>query len=195
MNQARLRDGATILMRPIRASDRTLLREGFEHLSPASRYQRFLAPIEELPEPMVRYLTEVDHHDHEAIVALDASSGEGVGVARFVRLPDRRDVAEAAVTVADEWQGRGVGTLLLGALSARAREEGIQTFTGIMLAANRDMLEVLEHVARVSVIDRHTGTVEIEVDVPPAGATTQLRELLRLSRAGEPAAVTFGSHG
>lgn len=181
MSEVRLRDGATVVLRPIRASDRDRLVEGFAHLSPESRYHRFLAPIEELSEPMVRYLTEVDHHDHEAIVAVDPLTGAGVGVARFVRLPDRPETAEAAVTVADEWQGRGVGTLLLAALSERARDEGIRTFTAMMLAANHDMLEVLEPVARVRVIDRRTGTVEIEVDVPPAGAIPRLRELLRLS--------------
>ena len=79
----------------------------------------------ELSEAMVRYLTDVDHHDHEAVVALDAATDEGVGVARYVRDPERPTRAEAAVTVTDDWQGRGLGTLLLELLAVRAREEGV----------------------------------------------------------------------
>jgi GNAT superfamily N-acetyltransferase len=82
-----------------------------------------------LTEGMVRYLTEIDHHDHEAIIALDEQTGEGIGVARYVRDQERPEVAEVAVTVIDDWQGRGLGTLLLEVISARAREEGITTFT------------------------------------------------------------------
>jgi GNAT superfamily N-acetyltransferase len=189
-----LRDGAEILMRPVRPSDYELLREGFADLSQQSRYQRFLAPMERLPDSMVRYLTEVDHHDHEAIVALDPVSGRGIGVARFVRLRDRPGVAEAAVTVIDDWQGRGVGTLLLEALALRAREEGIETFTAIMLAANHEILEVLEHLARVRVIDRQTGAVQVEVDIPPTGFTPQFRELLRASYGGVRAIADASVH-
>ncbi len=179
MSEVALRDGARIVLRPIRASDRDLLVAGFERLSAKSRYQRFLAPMDELPEPMVEYLTEVDHHDHEAVVAVDPVSGRGIGVARFVRLEDRPQVAEAAVTVSDDWQGRGVGTLLLAALAARAREEDVQTFTAILLAANHEMIEVLEHVARVRVVDRHTGTVQVEADLPAEGEIASIRALLR----------------
>jgi GNAT superfamily N-acetyltransferase len=189
-----LRDGAEILMRPVRPSDYELLREGFADLSQQSRYQRFLAPMERLPDSMVRYLTEVDHHDHEAIVALDPVSGRGIGVARFVRLRDRPGVAEAAVTVIDDWQGRGVGTLLLEALALRAREEGIETFTAIMLAANHEILEVLEHLARVRVIDRQMETVQVEVDIPPTGFTPQFRELLRASYGGVRAIADASVH-
>jgi RimJ/RimL family protein N-acetyltransferase len=181
-----LRDGARVVLRPVRPDDRELLVEGFAHLSQASRYQRFLAPMDTLSGPMIDYLVDVDHHDHEAIAAIDPETGRGIGVARFVRLQDRPDVAEAAVTVVDEWQGRGVGTQLLGALAARAREEGIGTFTAIVLASNREMLDVLEPVAHVHVVDRQTGTVQIEVDVPGAGETERIRELLRAARHGEP---------
>jgi hypothetical protein len=80
----RLRDGARVRVRQIRAGDKELLRRGFERLSD---------------------LTEVDHHDHEAIVALDEATGEGVGVARYVRNGERADVAEVAVAVVDDWHG------------------------------------------------------------------------------------------
>ena len=120
-----LRDGSHVRIRQGHSTDKELLRRGFERLSPESRYRRFLAPIPELTEDMVRYLTEIDHHDHEAMIALDEDTGEGIGVARYVRDPQRPEVAEVAVTVIDDWQGRGLGTLLLEVISARARDEGI----------------------------------------------------------------------
>jgi GNAT superfamily N-acetyltransferase len=177
-----LRDGSEIILRRVRPEDKPLLAEGFERLSSDSRYQRFLAPMPELTAAQLRYFTEVDHHDHEAIGALDPLSGRGVGIARFVRLADRPGVAEAAVTVADDWQGRGVGTLLVEALAQRAREEGITTFSAMLLASNHEMLDLFEHIARVRVVDRQTGTVEVEVDLPPAGIGPHLRELLRAYR-------------
>ena len=126
MSEAALRDGSRVEVRPVRRSDAELLLRGFERLSDESRYRRFLCSMPELSEEMVRYLTDVDHHDHEAVVALDAATGEGVGVARYVRDLDRPERAEAAVTVIDDWQGRGLGTLLLELLAVRAREEGVE---------------------------------------------------------------------
>ena len=175
-----LRDGSRVLLRPVEPTDKALLVEGFARLSPESRYRRFLVAVPELSDAQLRYFTEVDHHDHEALAALDPVAGRGVGVARFVRLRDRPQVAEAAVTVADDWRDRGLGTLLLEALAERARNEGISTFTGLLLATNREMLELLEHIARVRVVDRQTGTVEVEVDLPEMGLGSHLREILRV---------------
>jgi GNAT superfamily N-acetyltransferase len=176
-----LRDGSHVRLRPGRAADRDLLLRGFQRLSPKSRYLRFLVATPELSEEMVRHLTDVDHHDHEAIIALDDATGEGLGVARFVRNVDRPDVAEVAVTVIDDWQGRGLGTLLLEVLSARAREEGIRSFTALMLATNRDMMDLFRRLDPVQIVDRESGTVEIEVLIPAIGVAPPLRELLRLS--------------
>lgn len=176
-----LRDGSRVRLRPIRSSDKVQLRAGFERLGPQSRYQRFLVPMDQLTEAVVEYLTEVDHHDHEAIVALDDATGEGVGVARFVRLADRADTAEAAVTVVDDWQGRGVGTLLLDCLADRARSEGIARFWAVLLAENRDMLDLLERLGPVRMLDRQLGTVEVEAELPSTGAGDELRGVLRAS--------------
>ena len=144
----------------------------------------------ELSEEMVRYLTDVDHHDHEAVVALDAATGEGVGVARYVRDRDRPERAEAAVTVIDDWQGRGLGTLLLELLAVRAREEGIDRFTALMLASNDEMMELLESLGPVRVIDREAGTVEVEAPLPDGGLSPELSEPAeadRRDRYGRPA--------
>jgi hypothetical protein len=104
-----LRDGSRVRLRQGQSSDTQLLLRGFERLSSKSRYQRFLAAMPELSEASVRYLTDIDHHDHEAIAALDGETGEGIGVARYVRDPQRRDAAEVAVTVLDHWQKKASG--------------------------------------------------------------------------------------
>jgi GNAT superfamily N-acetyltransferase len=142
-----LRDGTRVLLRQIRPEDRGRLAEGLRRLSPASRYLRFHRVIDHLSDEQLDELTRIDHVDHEAIVALDLDHPEqpGVGVARYIREPYEAEVAEAAITVADEYQGKGAGTLLLGALSLRARENGIQVFRNYVLEGNVGMLEVFDH--------------------------------------------------
>jgi GNAT superfamily N-acetyltransferase len=176
-----LRDGSTVRLRQGHHTDEELLRRGFERLSDDGRYRRFLAATPELTDDMVRYLTEVDHHDHEAILATEESIGEGVAVARYVRDPAHPDSAEVAVTVIDEWQGRGLGTLLLEVLGGRARAEGITRFTAMMLASNQQMMEVLEGLGPVEVVDRDAGTVQLEVPIPDTGLAPALRKLLRIA--------------
>ncbi len=176
-----LRDGSRVRLRQGHRSDKELLLRGFARLSPESRYRRFLASMPELTEATVRYLTEIDHHDHEAIAALDERSGEGIGVARYVRNPERPEVAEVAVTVIDDWQGRGLGTLLLEVLGERARAEGLTSFTALMLATNQEMMDVLEGLGPVRIIDREAGTVEIEMPIPKVGLPPALTKLLRIA--------------
>jgi GNAT superfamily N-acetyltransferase len=178
-----LRDGSTVTVRQIRPDDKTVLSAGFERLSAESRYRRFLTATPKLDKSALAYLTEVNHHDHEALLALDAH-GNGVGVARYVR-SDASDAAEAAVTVIDDWQGRGVGTALLELLADRAREEGVRRFTALMLAQNTDMLDLLRGLAPVRVIDREQGTIEVEATLPKRGMGSQLRQLLRRLATGE----------
>ena len=80
-----LRDGSTVPVRPIEPSDSDRLRRGFERLSDESRYRRFLSPVAQLSESQLRYLTDVDHRDHEALIAIAPESDDAVAVARFVR--------------------------------------------------------------------------------------------------------------
>jgi GNAT superfamily N-acetyltransferase len=176
-----LRDGSRVRVPQGHRSDRELLLRGFERLSAESRYRRFLAPMPHLTEGMIRYLTEIDHRDHEAVIALVKQSGEGIGVARYVRHPDRPEVAELAVTVIDDWQGRGLGTVLLGLISARAREEGITAFTALILATNQEMIDLLGRLAPVRIVDRETGRVEVEVPIPTIGVAPALRKLLQIA--------------
>jgi RimJ/RimL family protein N-acetyltransferase len=160
-----LRDGSAALIRPIDPDDRELLREGFERLSDHARYMRFQSPVTALSERQLAYLTEVDHHDHEALVALDPDTGEGIGVARFVRI--NGGVAECAIVVADDWQGRGLATQLLDRLVDRAREEGVERFTALLLAENNDALRLLERLGEAEA--RRLGPqVELDIQLPAA---------------------------
>jgi RimJ/RimL family protein N-acetyltransferase len=134
-----LRDGSEVLIRPVEAADAPLLADGFARLSARSRQMRFLTAKRELSPAELRYFTEIDHHDHEALGAVDRAGGRGVGVARYVRSADDAQAAELAVTVVDEWQGRGLGAALVAQLSERARQEGIRRFTALVAADNGAM--------------------------------------------------------
>src|SRR5207245_4362935 len=99
----------------------------WDRLSPTSRYRRFLSAKDHLTDREWRYFTEVDGINHFALGAVRHADGqeEGLGVARFIRLIDRPTVAEPAVVVADPWQRKGLGRLLLARLVAAASERGI----------------------------------------------------------------------
>jgi GNAT superfamily N-acetyltransferase len=179
-----LRDGTTLAVRPIEPDDREAVRRGFDELSDDSRYTRFLSSTPRLSESQLHYLTEVDHHDHEALVA-SADDGTGAGIARFVRLPDDPGAAEVAIVVRDDWQGRGVGTGLLRALVARAREEGVERFTATALASNKAALELLHELGPARTSPVGDGTVEIRIELAPDSAEgTPLRRALRHAAAG-----------
>jgi RimJ/RimL family protein N-acetyltransferase len=162
-----LRDGTAVLLRQIRPQDRDRLAAGLRELSPASRYLRFHEDLVEFTPEQLAYLTEVDHVDHEAIVMIDLDRAEhpGIGVARFIRDPFERQVAEAAVTVADRYQGRGAATLLLGALAARAREEDIEVFRHYVLARNEAMLEVFDHLGATRELEAG-GLWRVDLELP-----------------------------
>jgi GNAT superfamily N-acetyltransferase len=164
-----LRDGTRILVRPVLPEDRERLREGFARLSARSRYRRFLTSLEHLSDQQVRDLTEIDYDDRMAWVALDPSrpSLPGLGVARYVRIAEEPAVAEAAVTVLDEYQGRGIGTILLRVLAESARERGIRSFRGYVLAENAPMMDILHDLGATAAPE---GPL-LRVDVPiPATA-------------------------
>ena len=181
--RVKLRDRSEVLVRPIEPGDKQALARGFARLSADSRYQRFLAPMEELTDAQLAYLTEIDHHDHEALAAFDTETGDGVGVARYVRAPGA-DAAEAAVTVVDDWHGRGLGTALSTLLADRAREEGIRRFTAILLASNRQMLELLATLGPTREVSQKEGIVEIEVELPEAGIGEHMARVLRVAAGG-----------
>ena len=117
-----LRDGSEVLVRPIAPTDKAALARGLEGLSRQARYARFFQPLTHFTGPQLEYLTEVDHQEHEALIAFPADEGDGadatpVAVARYVReaedSPQGGHAAEVAVVVTDAWQGRGLATELL----------------------------------------------------------------------------------
>ena len=182
-DRARLRDGSTVLIRAITPTDRDLLRAGFERLSEHSRYMRFQTPLSTLSDKQLAYLTNVDHHDHEALVAVDSSDGEDVvGVARFVRV--NHDVAECAIVVADDWQDRGVATELLERLVERAREEHVGRFTALVMAENAEALRLLERLG--DTVQRRVGSqVELDIELPaPRERSPQLKLVLASAARG-----------
>jgi RimJ/RimL family protein N-acetyltransferase len=188
-----LRDGTVLDVRPVEPEDRDLIRRGFERLSPESRYRRFLSPVPKLHDRMLTFLTEVDHRDHEALLTLDAPTGEVVGLARFVRLQSDPASAEVAVTVVDDWQRRGLGTALLHALADRAREESVMRFTGVALAENRDVLGLLGKLGAVRVVGHGPGTVELALDLPAERVALERIEARRGAALPEISSVIPGT--
>ena len=165
-----LHDGSKVVIRPVRPTDAPLLADGFARLSARSRQMRFLTGKDELTQAELGYFTQVNHHDHEALAALNAD-GRGVGIARYVRDAGDPQAAEIAVTIADDWQGRGLGTVLLAQLTRRARCEGIGRFTALVSADNAAMAGLLRNV-RAELVDRGPGTVEYEITLAPGTTTT-----------------------
>lgn len=175
-----LSDGSTVLIRQIQPEDAGLLADGFAHLSAESRQLRFLTGKPSLTPAELRYLTEIDHHNHEALGAMDPVNGRGLGVARYIRSIADPAGAEVAVTVIDEWQGRGLGAELLSRLADRARQEGIGHFSALVGADNEAVIGLLRE-SRLG--DRATdlgfGAVEYEITLPPRGLGDDLQALLQ----------------
>jgi RimJ/RimL family protein N-acetyltransferase len=181
----RLRSGDVVRIRPVRPGDGPALARAYAKLSEESRYRRFFTAAPELSERILHAATEVDHENHEALVALPLLSGEIVGECRFVRLADRPDTADLAVTVVDAWQGRGLASALLARLSARALEAGIAYFTAEILAENKTVLSMLPKLGNVeteasgTVVDAH-----IEISEPSGDGSAEMVNLL-LAACGE----------
>jgi RimJ/RimL family protein N-acetyltransferase len=179
-----LRDGSMIELREVRPADKEAIADGFARLSPESRYRRFFSALDRLSATDLRYLTEVDHSDHEAVVGFDRN-GEPVGVARYVRIDDTS--AEVAVAVVDAWQGRGAGTALLERLTERASENGVERFIALVLPENAEAIELFRNVSGETGTPPTTpdGYLELVIDVPTGGvAGTALGRALRGAAGG-----------
>jgi RimJ/RimL family protein N-acetyltransferase len=127
-----------VLIRPIRPNDKGLLADGLRRLSPESVQRRFLTPKRSFSRTELRYLTEVDGRDHVALVVEHPADPVRrlIAVARFVRLQDDPEAADVAFTVADDWQARGLGSLLGKHLAHAARNRDIRRFTATMASDN-----------------------------------------------------------
>ncbi len=165
--KAVLSDGTGVLIREIQASDKRSLALGLERLSPESRRRRFLTVKPRFSARELRYLTEVDGHDHYAIVAATTARPQVlVAVARFVRLSDPT-AAEAAIVVCDELQGRRLGTALAERLADAALERGITTIEASILADNRPAHALMRTIAaRLAAHGVHDGVQQVVAELP-----------------------------
>ncbi|HET9738815.1 MAG TPA: GNAT family N-acetyltransferase [Solirubrobacteraceae bacterium] len=150
-------------IRPIRAGDSARVAAAFDGFSDRTRYLRFLGPKPRLSAAELRYFTDVDQRRHVALAAVD-SDGAFVGIARYAMAPGDEETADVAVVVADDWQGRGVGTLLMRELVARAAANGIPRLTGTTLHDNPGARALLRRVGfRTSSIGG--GLIELELEL------------------------------
>jgi L-amino acid N-acyltransferase YncA len=164
-----LPDGLEVGLRPVGPEDQERLARAYGRLGETSRLQRFRsAPPELSPEDLVQ-LTDVDHHRHEALVALDAR-GEVLGVARWVRVPGERDAAEVAYEVVDELQGRGLGTLLLERLAELAEAQGVRRLRALVTLGNERMVHLLARLGASRRDAAEDDVLEFELELPEDGA-------------------------
>jgi RimJ/RimL family protein N-acetyltransferase len=189
------RTPSPVAIRPIRPDDRGALDRAVELLSPESRYRRFLGSIKHLADSQLDHLVNVDHYHHEALVATSSDTAEIVGVARYVGLPADPRAAEVAIAVADAWQGRGLGTVLLEDLVARARAAGIQRFVATCLSENREAIDLLERLGPTREGRPDGGLVELSIELGgQADRQGAVRRALRHAAAGELEFAARGAH-
>ena len=182
--RVRLTDGREICIRPIEPCDAPELKAGFQRLTAVSRYRRFLSGLDHLTANQLRYLTTVDHADHEALVALEARCGAGIGVARYVRDANDPRLAEIAIVVTDAWQACGVGTALLERLESRARAAGIERLIGRSIVGDHAAAALAAHVGDVIGRRRRPGTVELTVQLRASSGTQAAQRSMRRATAG-----------
>lgn len=163
-----LRDGTGIHVRRLLPTDADRLQDGVAGLSEETRIQRFHAGLSRLSASQLRYLTEVDQVSHLAWGAEDPDKPDepGVAVVRAIALPGDPGAAEFAVTVTDRYQGRGLGTLLIGLIAYDAHKRGFERLVGTVRMANEPMLGLLERFGAVThPSEDGSPTMEITIDV------------------------------
>ena len=126
-----LADRTPVWVRPVVATDRQGLREGYREMSRTARYLRFFTVGNEMSDIRARYFTEVDQRDHIAWCGVEpVHNGRGYGIARFVRDAAQPNRADFAIAVVDDMQGKGLGTILLATLYVLAQAGGIEELHG-----------------------------------------------------------------
>ena len=161
-----LRDGSPVIVRAIKPEDKPALQNGLDRLSRESTYSRFFYAKRQFSERELKFLTELDFERHVAIGVglLEGGDMLPIGIGRYI-VEDKSKRAEVAFTVADEFQGIGVGSLLLQHLVVVARENGIQEFFATTLVTNQKMLGVFER-SRLPMQKRLSGgVVEITISL------------------------------
>ena len=158
----RLRDKTRLMLRPVLPGDSERTVHGHVYVSNETLYRRFMTA--RVPSPaLLQYLSEVDYVDHFVWVVTDGT--DPVADARFVRDTTDPKVAEIAFTVADAYQGRGIGSFLIGALSLAARVNGVERFTARMLSDNAPMRAIMDRYGAVWQRE-DVGVITTVIDVP-----------------------------
>lgn len=134
-----LRDGSTVHVRPVKASDYERFVVFLNDLSPDSRFFRFFSGSVDLTKA-AEWATDVDYRDRFGLVATLGADPRIVGHATYMRTEEER--AEIAFAISDKLQGMGLGTILLAHLAEAATENGIPAFYAEILPANHKMVEV-----------------------------------------------------
>jgi RimJ/RimL family protein N-acetyltransferase len=158
-----LSHGERAVVRTLAGGEVAVVQQVFDGMSERSRYERFLGAKPALSERELAFLSDVDHDHHEALVAVDPRTGSAVGDAHLVRDPTDLAVAEVAFAVADDWQGRSLGTRLALLLAARARELGISRLRANMLTGNTRSSALMRRMGRV--VNRSYQGVALELEV------------------------------
>jgi acetyltransferase len=142
-----LADGTEVTIRPIRPEDADMEREFVQRLSPEAKFFRFRHSLQELTEEMLVRFTQIDYHREMALLATIRQDGREfeLGVTRYIVNPDGMS-AEFALVVDDAWQNKGIGSRLLSALIEAARERGVKTLVGGILAQNSRMIDLAKSI-------------------------------------------------
>ncbi len=163
-----LRDGSKVHLRPIVPEDEPLLHEAVAAMSERTVYFRFFSPIKRMSDALAHRLAVVDYNDRFALVATThkpAATERIVGVARYDRAANT-DMAEVAVAVIDEFQRRGLGSVLLAELARVARTHGMRSFQLIVLPENQEMLGLLRKMGWIHQAKVVGGVYEISFELP-----------------------------
>ncbi|HSL72818.1 MAG TPA: GNAT family N-acetyltransferase [Ilumatobacteraceae bacterium] len=192
-----LASGGRVLVRSLLESDREELAERYLQLSPVARRMRFFNAPDHLSTRLLDYLLNVDGVDRCALAAfaIDDDGAPGVAIARYVRSQDDPRSAEAAVTVLDAYQRRGIGTMLMDRLTERARANGIDTFTATVMWENSELLAALRGLG-ADIRPSEPGVASVLIALPPSEADlreTELHRVLRVfaERVGEAIGLRF----
>lgn len=175
-------DDLRVCVRPITPDDRERIVRGLQAMSGETAYRRFFTPTFYPSEEALRYLTEIDGEHHMALGAVDCTRDgwPGVGAARYIRLSEHSSVAEAAVVVIDAYQQRGIGSILIAALSRYAAGHGVERFRGYVLSENRG---VLGYLRTLDAVTEKARDGVLQVDVPVYGDAADLPETPQAERA------------
>ena len=166
-----LKDGGTVRIRPIVPDDAPALQAFVKNMSTESSYFRFFRVKRQLEPEELDEFTQLDYHEQMAFVAI--VDGDLVGVGRYSAEDGSDGIAEAAFTVADGLQGRGIGTLLVYRISAFARARGVRGFRAYLLADNHAMMRVFRNAGFLMHRDIDEGVYTIEIDMEHSDAVVE----------------------